>query len=42
MSMAAILFIARNHLYKLAIPFWQKVHVKSGKNYSKGFGEEDI
>ena len=42
MDMAAILFNCGDHLNKLAIPFWQKVHEKSGEKCSSSFREEDI
>ena len=40
MGMATILFDDVEHLNKLAIPFWQKAHVKSGDNCSSSLKED--
>ena len=42
MDMAPFCSIMRNLLNKLAIPFRQKAHMKSGENCSSSFREEDI
>ena len=39
-DMTSILFIVRNYLNKMAIPFWQNAHVKSGENCSSSFRED--